>query len=911
MAIAQHMTILSFDTRITDLATATTLGAATRHDFSAKTLYVPETTSRTFRSVIAKGSLKLQGTNVDLDGLRIGIKINAVAFDDEDTTWTVTNSGEQWTVEWSRDVTAYFATNDPGTASFSVQVGVACATGSAANVNMITAQVEATYDFDDGATTLTAFAMFPVQSHHTYLTTAATYYEVGTTGGTAGTNAPANQIRQLTGAGGFFENVTGFALRSRHLVITGSTRPNGVGVQTPTYRFDGAGTTYTRAPGDNTTGTANAYRDIFDIGASGANLSTTAAHSWEVSSDTAVTFEHLGAIDLIVYEYTASSTVQPVCAIVPLESVGGDATLGTTSGASTNPDRLVARLNIQEPDTIVDGPMGVVIFDGMTGNGPSLNVYAEGQTPRPYVHSNTVRDGINAIVHRCDHSSSAWTLRRGANDLVLDIHASTITANTFYTGYAIINYLCGKPAGGATVRTRHVRYQRIAFSSTLVQVVQSPAAPTIPHASYHLVGAMAYAATWNTGAQQGSCFPERIATDPGGVYRGWYRHAAGVLTDMNELASQRQLVALRCFKAHPDGTGADVTAARDWMGMVSTQSGHHAGDLWLTYNAITHTVAGTVTIGGSPASNGKTVEVYAKHKQRTAPRLRSVSLKAADVGAITPTMPDHANGTVALLFVETQGDQAAPTLSTPAGFAQIATYADTTAGATGTRLTVFWKRCASSNDGDPTVADSGDHQLATIACFDGCVPSGNPWDAYTGDDTTAGGASTTATIPGPTTTVDECLVVVAVSNGSAWDASAWTNANLVAGPYERFDDYYGGGGNGGLAIATGVKRAAGAVGNTTATMGASVRQARIAIALKGIDPNGATELISTTTTSGGTGAFSTSVPDDTRDYFVSYANDTDYGRSASGTPGVSTFDVTIGGSGGGNTYSRSRVVNPV
>jgi hypothetical protein len=51
-----------------------------------------------------------------------------------------------------------------------------------------------------------------------------------------------------------------------------------------------------------------------------------------------------------------------------------------------------------------------------------------------------------------------------------------------------------------------------------------------------------------------------------------------------------------------------------------------------------------------------------------------------------------------------------------------------------------------------------------------------------------------------------------------------------------------------------------------------------------VDADGVTELVTTVQTTGGTGAFSASVPDNSRDYFVSYNNDGNYGRSALGTP---------------------------
>lgn len=65
-----------------------------------------------------------------------------------------------------------------------------------------------------------------------------------------------------------------------------------------------------------------------------------------------------------------------------------------------------------------------------------------------------------------------------------------------------------------------------------------------------------------------------------------------------------------------------------------------------------------------------------------------------------------------------------------------------------------------------------------------------------------------------------------------------------------------------------------------------------------VDTDNIVERVATATTAGGAGAFTVDVPENVRSHFASYANDGRYGRSASGTPGVSTFDITIGGADG-------------
>jgi hypothetical protein len=116
----------------------------------------------------------------------------------------------------------------------------------------------------------------------------------------------------------------------------------------------------------------------------------------------------------------------------------------------------------------------------------------------------------------------------------------------------------------------------------------------------------------------------------------------------------------------------------------------------------------------------------------------------------------------------------------------------------------------------------------------GAAASGDPWNV------TAGGveatSDTSASIPGATTTVDNTLVVVAVS-GSLPDAtstavfSGWANANLTS-LTERTDNGDKSNNGGALGVATGVKATAGAIGNTTVTHSAAAVKGMMSIAIK-------------------------------------------------------------------------------
>ncbi len=161
------------------------------------------------------------------------------------------------------------------------------------------------------------------------------------------------------------------------------------------------------------------------------------------------------------------------------------------------------------------------------------------------------------------------------------------------------------------------------------------------------------------------------------------------------------------------------------------------------------------------------------------------------------------------------------TMATPTDHAHI-TGSPVQGGAGDADLPVFWIRETSSSDPGFTVADPGDHWVGTRALFRGCKTSGNPWNVVS-TGTLSG--STSLTIPGVTTTVNNCMVVVIIAHGRDTSAGAqfsgWTCAALTSfdepfsGNYCDFSTTFGDGG--GLGYAVGIMATAGATGDFTVT----------------------------------------------------------------------------------------------
>ncbi len=208
-----------------------------------------------------------------------------------------------------------------------------------------------------------------------------------------------------------------------------------------------------------------------------------------------------------------------------------------------------------------------------------------------------------------------------------------------------------------------------------------------------------------------------------------------------------------------------------------------------------------------------------------APTVRAVGTVASGTGAITPGLPA---GTVAgdllIMFLETSNQTI-----TVSGWTQAPSSPQSYGAPYNTRLTVFYKIAVGADT--RTTSDSGNHQIGRIIGI-----TKGTFNATTPFNTSAGGtsASTPVSIPGSTTSVDECLIVAAASNwedtGVSGRFGSWTNANLTS-ITERIDNNTSAGDGGGIGVATGIKATAGDYGTTTMTPG-SVGAAMISLAIQ-------------------------------------------------------------------------------
>lgn len=192
--------------------------------------------------------------------------------------------------------------------------------------------------------------------------------------------------------------------------------------------------------------------------------------------------------------------------------------------------------------------------------------------------------------------------------------------------------------------------------------------------------------------------------------------------------------------------------------------------------------------------------------------------------SISPGIPTGTEaGDILLLVCETDGSD---TIAAPSGWESVA---NSPQAGTNSKLHLFWRR-AGYSESAPTVVRTGDHLMGKMIGIRGGLPRGNPFDATAGGT----GTGTAQSIPGLTTSVDNCLVLDFITSGidtNAAQHSGWTNASL-ASITEEFDSQSDAGGGGGVACAAGVKVTAGAVSATSVTQGSAENVGFVKVALR-------------------------------------------------------------------------------
>lgn len=594
MAIRTKTIEYAFPTDTTALATAT------RRDQAAITLFIPETVSRTFRSVVVRvGYRDTNTTATTLTAPLIGVKLGAAAFSDVTLGNPTANSGESQHYIFEREVTSYFVTNFGAGGSQTFQVGTQHTGPSVTN---ITIKVIITYEFDDAAQdTRVKTVRIPIESTVGALT--ATLANVGTT------QVPALDTF-LPEASKVYRGIWLEAVYNEYTAGTANDAALGVSI--------GGAAEQLTAVHESALASSCSGWVCFNQGAA-PSWSTASAHNLQARSNnitTASTFNHVAFVLHVTYEYSHTSSTRIMNSLV----IG----LGTIDipGATAAGDAAVVEANfyVEEPGTITLVQSGALIQYCQTAAvGPSIAF--GGQTARAYTDSAQAFCGETFLTHRVDSGGAAGagiTLARGKVTWNWSVFIGTAGFSpSSFDGFLFLNYTSDKSVqgDGAHNHSTHWHLQGSQASGT-ISTITAAQFFNIPESKWWLnglcfysngFGATASPQYWYVAAENLSGEGQRL--DFRELAKGWFTHDGEngwypiSFTAMDEAAGQIQR-----FDADPDASRITIEGSRRWK-IAMGQANSRPLMAWLTYSAITFSISGNVT-----GSAGGTVNLAAYRK---------------------------------------------------------------------------------------------------------------------------------------------------------------------------------------------------------------------------------------------------------------------------------------------------------
>ena len=581
----------------------TSLGAATRHDFSVITLDLPENSSRVFRSVYVEVVFcdhePVGGVN--LTSRLIGIKLGAVAFNDETLTNDVIDTYARKHFKLTRDITSYFTTNFGAGTSQTCQVGVQF---GGVITQTISAKLIVTYEFSDTSqTTRVKTIKVPIQSNTGLLTNSLV--ELGT-----------NSVPQLTSGGLLPENTVSIKHMWFEFYSTESA--------TNSTDFNLAVSLDAEAEvslGTLEMGLATST-EFFAIWVRN-DMSSTATHALKARTTVTSRMTNLSAILCVTYTYDHDNTTT---LLNSLELIISD--LGCIikyGGTTADAYRSETKFFIEEPGTITLKQSGVM-FRGIYGESTTpivLNMRAGGQGYTAYTFSpcpNAGDAGGFSITHRIDSGATAGagvTLARGENTLNFDLYNSTnsVYAVQAASGLLILNYTSGLASAGAETHNHTTKWCIQQFIvATIFQVESAAFAPNIPETNYYVSNIGFYLIKGKEFDSSQQVMVEILSGE--GPGQGWY-HLYSTDDTVPEWNTTKYFInANSAFDRNPgevDTERLSVEGSRNYNMQTHFHpfggTGFFGLAMYLTYHCHTFSIAGTIS-GYTGDGSGITVDIH-------------------------------------------------------------------------------------------------------------------------------------------------------------------------------------------------------------------------------------------------------------------------------------------------------------
>jgi hypothetical protein len=592
---------------VTNTASTT---AGTKHSFTTQTIYIPETSSRTFRSVILEITCRDTVTVATaLTAPTIGIILggNAESGVNMGNPPSASGSGSHC---FQRNVTSYFTSNFGSGSSQTCQPTF---TASSVGVTNQTARLYITYEYEDSsATTRVKTVRIPIECPNSLLTNTLTEF---------GTNQIPVLDTFLPEASKTYRNIF-FEVLFNESKVTPTSGAD------PTLQMsldaEAAHNTGIYEYSVGTSSPCGKYiwnRQYYNSsGVLTGSYDATVTHQWRmaVSNTTSFRFEHPATVMVVTYEYDHSnSTTIMNSLILPFTEVP-QLPLDTTSSGN---QRQRLEFWVEEPNTITLRQSGYVCcYDPV--NGVSITVAMNSQTYFTYSNTGT-SNAPSFFCRRIDGSagsgSALSSFSRGRNTLDFNYYTSGSGLNRVSSPYIyiILNYTSGKHSDGDGVHA-HTTLWSIAETSANSNnlLVSALALANIPESNYFLVS---YPGLYDASVAiveanyRLAYFIIELETLSGeGIGGGWepilnaQRYSIGVTGWVPHWGSGDK----KLFNQYPNDPD-------DLMNIESSRRVRFCGGsqrsscfaLYVTYNAITFTISGTVN-GYTGDGSGITVDAH-------------------------------------------------------------------------------------------------------------------------------------------------------------------------------------------------------------------------------------------------------------------------------------------------------------
>ena len=570
-----------------------------------------ENSSRVFKSCLVWTHFEdiVTATGGTITEHACSVSVNAATATTTSETDDITNTAENISgVLGPWDFTSHFTTNYPAADASTVAISVRWdqSTGTTLNMRNCSALLCITYEYDDTAATQYQTAIIPLESTTGVLATTET--EIGT-----------NQIPQLTGTGGYLENVAGVIVRQQFFVIESNDESNGGFTDyTLNVRID-TGTTHAYGLTEKSLG-SDCFKRRIHIEAP----ATTAVHAFKMWTTGGATCGPHAVCMYVSYQFTVSGTTSFLNSVQIPFQMNASPMQGT---ASTTADRISLDLYVEEPTTITLRQSAYKLT-WVPGNGAQVSVLtrAGAQAFRTYTGNASVVCGGECLQQRVDSGSAqgaGMTLARGKNTITIDLYRTdTSDLGWIPTGIVYLNYTSGVSSQGIGAH-KQTRVHLLATWDGLVaaeRIVSAPAL-SIPEANVWIDAIGGILFLWVAGSPDSFAVLAQVNSGEA-QGDGWRTLATVQLVKDAEIGVYfYHLDASAHFLRYTgdsDATRLPIEVAREYR-KSGTGIKAIGAVIYLTYHAIAFTVGGDIT-----GSGGGTVNIEA-HRSDADEKIGSTS----------------------------------------------------------------------------------------------------------------------------------------------------------------------------------------------------------------------------------------------------------------------------------------------